>query len=79
MRKRSGLEEKQSRATYDRLEAVVRGKVQGFIQDILDEDRMNHCLSSDGAPLSAASIQRLNRMGHCLPGAMAGGRQCPIL
>jgi len=38
-------EEKQSRATYDRLEAVVRGKVQGFIQDILDEDRMNHCLS----------------------------------
>jgi len=45
MRKSTGLEQKQSSVTYDTLETVVRGKIQGFIHDILEEDRMNHCLS----------------------------------
>ena len=38
MRKSTGLEQKESRATYNTLEAVVRGKIQGFIEDILEEE-----------------------------------------
>jgi hypothetical protein len=39
MSKSTGLEQKQSSVTYDTLETVVRGKIQGFIQDILEGKR----------------------------------------
>ena len=38
MRESTVLEQKQSRVTYNTLEVVVRGKVQGFIHDILEEE-----------------------------------------
>lgn len=38
MKKGSTESVKTSRVTYDELEEMVRGKVQEFIQDILDEE-----------------------------------------
>ena len=38
MRKNNGLGKKQSRVTYNILEGVVREKIEGLIQDILDEE-----------------------------------------
>lgn len=59
MEKGTGLEQKQSRVTYDMLEAVVREKMQGFIQDILEEE-MAEFLGRDKS-VRVRGIDRMDR------------------
>jgi len=63
MRKNNGLGKKQSRVTYNILEGVVREKIEGLIQDILDEEMSEFLGRGKSVRIKGIDVVRRYRNG----------------